>query len=93
MFGEVFIAANDHLLFEDNSGEKYKISKSIWNMNVYQQLTDSVLERILWSKDPALKTAQKILMDVQSRRLYRCIGQMMLAPEQLRVTDLFKSRQ
>jgi len=88
MFGEILVAANDHLLFEDDEGNSYKLSECIWNMNVYQQLTDSIMERILWSKNKALAAAQKIIMDVQSRRLYRCIGQTTVLPRHICLADI-----
>jgi len=93
MIGEILKAANDHLLFYDSNGNQYKMSEAIFNMDVYQQLTDSILERIHWSRNPRLEEAQKILMDVHLRRLYRNIGRTTLAPKHLCLADLPEANQ
>ena len=43
-------------------------------MEVYERITDSVFERILWSIGPELKEARDLAMKIQTRNLYRCIG-------------------
>ena len=51
------------------------MSDAIWDMDVYERITDSVFERILWSNEPELKEARELAKKIQTRNLYRCIGE------------------
>jgi deoxynucleoside triphosphate triphosphohydrolase SAMHD1 len=55
--------------------ERLKMSETIDDMFAYAQLEDSIFLRILNSPEPELEPARKILQDIQSRRLYKFIGQ------------------
>jgi len=76
MVGEVFVKANEGLLIEGPDGKCHRMSDAIWDMEVYERITDSVFERILWSIGPELKEARDLAMKIQTRNLYRCIGQL-----------------
>jgi len=81
MVGEALVKANDGLLIEGPNGERHRMSDAIWDMEVYSRLTDSVFERILWSTSADLKEARDIALQIQTRRLYRCIGQLTVDPQ------------
>ena len=57
--------------------EKFGISASIHDMNLFTDMTDSIFYEILKSKDQGEKVvkAKKILRDIQSRRLYQFCGE------------------
>lgn len=44
-------------------------------MEAYQKLTDFVFEQILWSSDEKLAESRKILMSIQTRQLYKIVGE------------------
>ena len=50
------------------------MSNCMLDMSAYQQLTDNVYHRIRWSDDPKLKPAKDILIKIECRDLYKCIG-------------------
>lgn len=43
-------------------------------MSAYETLTDSIVDRILWSEDANLDRAKRILENIKSRNLYKCVG-------------------
>jgi len=88
MVGEALVAANDALVIEGPNGKKYRLSEAINDMEVYCQVTDSIFERILWSYDPAMQKAKNIAMDIVTRKLYKCIGQLTVEPDTLTDSDL-----
>ena len=51
------------------------MSESLDDMKAYTLLTDSVLEHILFSRDPHLKPSKDILEKILTRQLYKCVGQ------------------
>ena len=55
----------------------YGISASVYNMIDYMHMTDSIVYEILRSPDtnPAIKEAQKILLQMQKRELYSFCGE------------------
>ena len=57
--------------------ECYKISECIDHMDAYTNLTDSIFHLILLSQidNEHVRRAQEILSDIQSRKLYKCIGE------------------
>merc|ERR1712198_66839 len=81
MVGEVFVKANEGLLIEGPDGRRHRMSDAIWDMEVYTRITDSVFERILWSNEPELKEARELAKKIQTRNLYRCIGQLTVEPQ------------
>lgn len=88
MVGEVLVRANDHFFIEGRDGKKHRMSDAVSDMEVYSQLTDSVFERILWSNSSQLEPAREIALNIQRRKLYRCIGQLTVDPDNLQDTDL-----
>lgn len=51
-----------------------KLSETVDDMEAYQKLTDFIVEQILWSTDDKLKESREILMRVQRRQLFKCVG-------------------
>ena len=45
------------------------------DMEAYQQLTDAVYHQILGSTDTNLNKAKEILDRIETRKLYKCVGQ------------------
>lgn len=50
------------------------ISGNLNDMESYEKLTDSIVDRIICSKDNNLEESREILMRVKSRQLYKCVG-------------------
>ena len=55
--------------------KKRKISETVDDMEAYQKLNDSIFDQILWSTDEKLAKAREIMMNIQKRQLYKCVGQ------------------
>lgn len=64
---------------------KLKISETIKDMEAYEKLTDSILEKILQSKKGGLEKSREILRRVQKRNLYKSVDKM--DPKQSTKTD------
>lgn len=64
---------------------KLKISETMNDMEAYEKLTDSILEKILQSKKGGLEKSKEILRRVQKRNLYKSVGKM--DPKQSTKTD------
>ena len=74
----VHIAELEFLLspcFNQIYRKKRKISETVDDMEAYQKLTDSIFDQILWSTDKKLAKAREIMMNIQKRQLYKCVGQ------------------
>uniref|UniRef100_K1RRU6 SAM domain and HD domain-containing protein 1 n=1 Tax=Magallana gigas TaxID=29159 RepID=K1RRU6_MAGGI len=54
------------------------ISGALDDMDAYEKLTDSIVDRIMWSNAKSLKDAKDILINVQRRELYVCLGHALL---------------
>ena len=50
-----------------------EISNSIWDVTEFIRLDDSILKRIEWSREPALKKGREIIRRIRNRELY-CYG-------------------
>ncbi|XP_062283091.1 deoxynucleoside triphosphate triphosphohydrolase SAMHD1-like [Scomber scombrus] len=75
MITEAFLKADKHIKIEGKGGKKLSLSETIDNMEAYTKLTDSVFEQILSSTSPELTEAREILERIQSRQLYKFLGQ------------------
>ncbi|XP_078336253.1 deoxynucleoside triphosphate triphosphohydrolase SAMHD1-like [Crassostrea virginica] len=65
----------DSMKIPGTNGKKRKISETVDDMEAYQKLTDSIFDQILWSTDKKLAKAREIMMNIQKRQLYKCVGQ------------------
>ncbi|CAH3031842.1 unnamed protein product [Pocillopora meandrina] len=65
---------NSFSIFSSFVRKMFSISECIDDMEAYSQLSDHVYYQILNSSDPALEEARKILLRIQRRDLYKCIG-------------------
>lgn len=74
MITEALLKADDFIKIPGTNGEMRKLSESVDDMEAYQKLTDYIVEHILWSTDDNLEDSRKILMKVQKRQLYKCVG-------------------
>ncbi|XP_027036126.1 deoxynucleoside triphosphate triphosphohydrolase SAMHD1-like isoform X2 [Pocillopora damicornis] len=74
MITEALLKADRKVLFKGSNGKMFSISECIDDMEAYSQLSDHVYYQILNSSDPALEEARKILLRIQRRDLYKCIG-------------------
>lgn len=63
-----------HNVKDENFRKMCKLSETVDDMEAYQKLTDSIVEHILWSTDDKLKESREILMQVQTRQLYKYVG-------------------
>ncbi|KAL9975396.1 hypothetical protein ACROYT_G012553 [Oculina patagonica] len=75
MITEALLKADRKVKLRGSNGKMLSISESIDDMEAYTQLNDQVYYRILHSTDPALEEARNILLRIEKRDLYKCIGQ------------------
>ncbi|KAK2164649.1 hypothetical protein LSH36_61g13000, partial [Paralvinella palmiformis] len=73
MIDEAFKLANDYILTKGKTG--YRISECIDDLDAYTKLTDYLYHRILYSTEDDLSQAREILERIESRNLYRFIGE------------------
>lgn len=78
MITEALLKADRKVHLKGSHGKMFSISESIDDMAAYTQLTDQVYYHILYSTDPALEDARNILLRIQKRDLYKCLGQTIL---------------
>lgn len=52
-----------------------EISQTLNDMDAYEKLTDSILDRIICTTDENLKKSRDILKNVKERQLYKRVGQ------------------
>jgi len=58
---------------------QYKMSETIFDMSAYVQMKDSILDYIMFQDSthkPKLKQAQELLIRINKRQLYKCVGKM-----------------
>ncbi|KAJ7374853.1 SAM domain and HD [Desmophyllum pertusum] len=78
MIMEALLKADRNVRLRGSNGRMLSISESIDDMEAYTQLTDQVYYQILYSTDPALEEARNIILRIEKRDLYKCIGQTIL---------------
>nr|XP_034318697.1 deoxynucleoside triphosphate triphosphohydrolase SAMHD1 isoform X3 [Crassostrea gigas] len=71
MISEAMEKANKHIL---TPGKMLGISETLDDMAAYENLTDSIVDRIICSTDDNLKESRDILKKVKERKLYKCVG-------------------
>lgn len=74
MITEALLKADEFIKIPGTNGEMRKLSETVDDMEAYQKLTDFIVEQILWSTDDKLKESREILMRVQRRQLFKCVG-------------------
>ncbi|KAL7859562.1 hypothetical protein SRHO_G00147090 [Serrasalmus rhombeus] len=75
MITEALVKADPHIEIEGSEGKMFKMSEAIEDMEAYTKLTDHIFEQILYSSNPNLIEAKKILQKIICRQLYKCVGQ------------------
>ncbi|XP_078688540.1 deoxynucleoside triphosphate triphosphohydrolase SAMHD1-like [Branchiostoma floridae x Branchiostoma belcheri] len=75
MIVEALLKADKYIRIPGKDGAEVKLSETPDDMHAYTQLTDHIFQQVLYSREPELEEARTILRDVESRRLYRCVGQ------------------
>lgn len=55
-------------------------------MDAYENLTDSIVDQIMWSTVENLEEAKKILINVKKRKLYVCLGHAILPQKMVRIS-------
>jgi len=78
MITEALLKADRTIRFRGSHGKMLSISESIDDMEAYSQLSDAIYYQILHSTDPALEEARNILVRIEKRDLYKCIGSTIL---------------
>lgn len=61
------------------------ISKTLDDMDAYEKLTDSILDRIICTTDENLKESRDILKKVKERQLYKRVGQTIPGSKVIRI--------
>ena len=67
---DALVAADKYLKFQGKKGVKLCMSKTIWDMDAYIKLTDSVLDRILQLRSRNLKKVMMMLSVVCLKFLF-----------------------
>ncbi|XP_006003871.2 deoxynucleoside triphosphate triphosphohydrolase SAMHD1-like [Latimeria chalumnae] len=81
MIAEAFQKADQHIVIKETKGKKFTISRAIDDMEAYTKLTDCIFYQILHSSSQELAEARKILENIIRRKLYKCVGQTHVKPE------------
>eukprot|EP01133_Synstelium_polycarpum_P007251 gene7251-8429_t len=58
-----------------------KISDMLDDPAEFINLTDSIIQRIEYSKEPELKESRRIIKDIRNRNLYKFVDEVILGPE------------
>ncbi|XP_062314435.1 deoxynucleoside triphosphate triphosphohydrolase SAMHD1-like isoform X2 [Osmerus eperlanus] len=77
MIRDALVEANPHILIKGSGVKTFRMSDTVFDMEVYSKLTDHVFEQILYSPSSDLDKARKILERITHRRLYKCVGQIL----------------
>uniref|UniRef100_A0A452GAS5 Deoxynucleoside triphosphate triphosphohydrolase SAMHD1 n=1 Tax=Capra hircus TaxID=9925 RepID=A0A452GAS5_CAPHI len=75
MITDAFLKADDYIEITGSAGKKYRISTAIDDMEAFTKLTDNIFLEILYSTDPNLDDARTILKKIESRNLYKFVGE------------------
>ncbi|XP_065778025.1 deoxynucleoside triphosphate triphosphohydrolase SAMHD1 isoform X2 [Muntiacus reevesi] len=75
MITDAFLKADPYIEIIGSGGEKYCISTAIDDMEAFTKLTDNIFLEILHSTDPRLDAARTILKKIESRNLYKYVGE------------------
>lgn len=66
--------ADKHIRTPGKNNKTFSISGTLDDMEAYEKLTDSIVDRIMCSQAKSLEESKKILMNVKNRKLYVCLG-------------------
>ncbi|XP_055977277.1 deoxynucleoside triphosphate triphosphohydrolase SAMHD1 isoform X1 [Sorex fumeus] len=75
MITDALLKADSFIKITGTEGKTYHISTAIDDMEAFTKLTDNVYQQILYSNDPNLEAAQKILKKIECRELYKYVGE------------------
>lgn len=75
MITDAFLKADPYIEITGAKGKKYHISTAIDDMEAFTKLTDNIFLEILYSTDPKLDAAQKVLKNIEYRNLYKYVGE------------------
>ncbi|XP_023580596.1 deoxynucleoside triphosphate triphosphohydrolase SAMHD1 isoform X2 [Trichechus manatus latirostris] len=75
MITDAFLKADPYIEITGAQGKKFHISTAIDDMEAFTKLTDNIFLEILYSTDPKLDIAREILKKIESRKLYKYVGQ------------------
>lgn len=75
MLVEALLLANDHFTLTGTGGRPVRMSEAIYDPVAYTELTDHVLYLIRCSTSPQLEESRRLLQRIQTRQLYKCVGQ------------------
>uniref|UniRef100_A0A9L0IHA4 Deoxynucleoside triphosphate triphosphohydrolase SAMHD1 n=1 Tax=Equus asinus TaxID=9793 RepID=A0A9L0IHA4_EQUAS len=75
MITDAFLQADPYIEITGAEGKKYHISTAIDDMEAFTKLTDNIFLEILYSTDPKLDAARKILKKIEYRNLYKYVGE------------------
>ncbi|KAF7465745.1 Hypothetical predicted protein [Marmota monax] len=75
MITDALLKADPYIEITGAQGKKYHISTAIDDMEAFTKLTDNVFLEILYSSDPKLDAAQKVLKNIEYRNLYKYVGE------------------
>lgn len=78
MISEAMKMADSLIRTPGKNKETFSILGTLNDMEAYEKLTDSVIDRIMWSNDKHLEKSKEILMNVKNRKLYVCLGHALL---------------
>lgn len=74
MISEAMQKADEHIGTPGKGGKLLSITKTLDDMEAYEKLTDSIIDRIICSTDKKLEESRELLMKVKKRQLYKCVG-------------------
>lgn len=81
--------ADKFIKIPGKNNKTFSISGTLEDMDAYENLTDSIVDQIMWSTDKNLEEAKKILINVKKRKLYVCLGHALL-PQKMTSKEAMK---
>lgn len=74
MICKALIIAEPYIKILGRDNKPCSISECIGDPVAFTKLNDNIFDTILYSSEPELKAAREILLQIQKRELYKCIG-------------------
>ncbi|XP_037351402.1 deoxynucleoside triphosphate triphosphohydrolase SAMHD1 [Talpa occidentalis] len=87
MITDAFLKADNYIEILGTNGVKYHISTAIDDMEAFTKLTDNIFLEILYSTDTRLDAARDILKKIESRNLYKYVGETQSREEKFQRED------
>lgn len=88
MISKAMIFADPYIKIMGRGNKPCSISECVEDPVAFTKLNDNIFDTILYSTESKLKPARDILMQIQKRKLYKCIGVIRPSKSQLEASEI-----